>query len=74
MRSFNNSKQLHILTMMKNELQNNPLICNHSDSTILRFLSANDFEIADAVDALSIYDKWKYNFASIVKVSSLLEI
>ncbi len=69
MKSLNN-KQMHVLAMMKNELEANPLLCKHTDSTIMRFLAANDFEIADAVDALAIYDKWKYNFGSMINVIS----
>ena len=68
------SKQSHVLLMMKNELTSIPMLCPHDDSTLLRFLAANEYDISDTVDALSIYDKWKYNFASIVSVIPFPEI
>ena len=60
--------------MMKNELASIPMLCQHDDHTLLRFLAANEYDISDTVDALSIYDKWKFNFASIVTVHIYLEI
>ena len=59
--------------MLKNELASAQLLCNHSDSTLTHFLTANEYEIADTVDALSIYDKWKYNFSTIINVLCYIE-